>query len=370
MAAFASACKREIAHLAGDRWDRALVFALPFVLLAIIACMFVRGTLRDLPVAIVDQDNSAFSRAVIRAVDATSQVHVAAHPQDLESAWTLVRSGHVWAVLYIPSKTEARIRRGGQTALPLYFNASFLTLGSSAAGAISSAAQAVIAQHLLEAARARGLPAIRISAPKVQVSLLFNAATSFEWFLESLIDPGVLHLLLTCAAIAAVGRTMSDGSNASPGSLAGTLAPYVIAYTFWGFVWLVWLTGIRGWPVAGSFALLMLGQFLLYTTTATIAALLVAITRDVNIAYSAGAVYAGSAIAFSNGTLPIQGAPVFTQIWSHVLPFSAYLRLQLEQMFIGSPPATSFPWVLELSAMTLIAFIASALLLRRAGKPS
>jgi ABC-2 type transport system permease protein len=37
------------------------------------------------------------------------------------------------------------------------------------------------------------------------------------------------------------------------------------------------------------------------------------------------------------------GAPIFTQIWSHVLPFSAYVKLQMEQMFMGSPVAVSLP---------------------------
>ena len=50
--AFRSAFVSELAHLRRDRWDRALVFSVPLVLLAIIACLFLRGALRDLPVAI------------------------------------------------------------------------------------------------------------------------------------------------------------------------------------------------------------------------------------------------------------------------------------------------------------------------------
>ncbi len=364
-AAFSSAFLDELVHLRRDRWDRALVLVMPPALLALIACLFLQGALHELPVAVVDQDNSSFSRELIRAVDATAEVRIAARLADLESAWPLLRAGRVWAVLYVPSKADVAIRKGGRSALPVYYNASFLTLGSTAAGAIDTAAKTVIAKHVAAAARSRGLPEVHLSLPKVQVQLLFNPAASFEWFLESLIDPGVLHLLLTCAAIAAAGRVMSDPAGAGLGSLVGTLAPYVLAYTFWGFVWVVWLSGVRGWSVVGSFTLLMLGQFLLYTTTAAIGALLVAVTRDVNVAYSAGAVYAGSAIAFSNGTLPIHGAPLFTQVWSHVLPFSAYLRLQLEQMFVGSPWSTSLVWAAELALMTLLALAACGLLLRR-----
>ena len=90
------------------------------------------------------------------------------------------------------------------------------------------------------------------------------------------------------------------------------------------------------------------------------------LVRDTYTALSAVALYGGPALTFSDATLPVIGAPVFTQVWSHVLPFSAYVKLQMEQMFMGSPASASLPWLALMSAVALAMFLLAGLLLRRA----
>ena len=57
--------------------------------------------------------------------------------------------------------------------------------------------------------------------------------------------------------------------------------------------------------------------------------------RDV-FGYSLSALYAGSALAYSGGSLPIEGAPTVARFWHQVLPFTHYLTAQMDQ-FLGAP---------------------------------
>ena len=100
------------------------------------------------------------------------------------------------------------------------------------------------------------------------------------------------------------------------------MLPFVAAISLWGIVWLLHLTLARGWRIEGSLPLIALGQTLFYAATAAIAALLVAVTRETATALSASAVYAGSALAYSGATLPLNGANAFAHIWSNVLPLN------------------------------------------------
>jgi ABC-2 type transport system permease protein len=184
---------------------------------------------------------------------------------------------------------------------------------------------------------------------------------------------------MACAAVMGVGRELRGGSLADWSArmdgrlwpaLAGKLTPYVAAFTFWGAVWIAWLCGWRGWGVEGSLLMLLAGQAALMAATAGISALLVTLTGDMDTSFSATAVYAGSAIAFSNGTLPLLHGPAFAQVWSAILPFTHDLRLQNQQMVLGSDAAASLGSLGVLLAVAAGTFALSVpLARRRAARP-
>jgi len=356
-------------HLRQCRWDLAMLTLFPAVAILIVAAMLIGAVPRALPIAVVDEDNGTLSRAILRAVEASPAVSIVARPQDMAEAERLARAGRVWAILLVPSGVDEGLVRSTTPAIQIFYNASFLTIGSSAASGIRSAVVAVLAERGLDAARARGLPAIRIRPPVVQATVLFNPQTSFEWYLQALIQPAVLHLLIGCVAVMAMGRELQGRSlgqwKAETGgglaAIAGKMLPYVGAISIWGLVWLIWLTGIRGWTMNGSLLLTVLAQALLFAGTAAISMLLVIAVRKPSFAFSATALYAGSALAYSGGTLPLAGGSGFARGWSEALPFTHYLRLQMDQ-FLGAPVAVALPQIAAL-LLYLVAPLGLALFL-------
>ncbi len=163
-------------------------------------------------------------------------------------------------------------------------------------------------------------------------------------------------------AVLAAQRGLAD--EQSLGALIGRLAPGVLAISCWGAVWIIWLVGFAGWKVLGSLALLLFAQCLLFAATASLSLFLLALTRDANTALSASAVYAGSALAYSGGTLPLTGGSAVARFWSEVLPFTHYLRLQMDQ-FIGAPALVALPELAVLLAYLISPLLASLALLRR-----
>ena len=131
--------------------------------------------------------------------------------------------------------------------------------------------------------------------------------------------------------------------GANLAALIGKLGLYVIVYWVWCIAWTAYLTGWRGWGVRGDLVLLLAAQFAFYCATAAIAAFLPAITRNVDLALSASALYAGSGLSFANATLPVSGAPLFTRIWSAVLPSTSYIQIQEQQLLLGSSIVRAAP---------------------------
>ncbi|HWJ70921.1 MAG TPA: ABC transporter permease [Sphingobium sp.] len=372
---FRAAFFREIAHLGRSRWDLGMITLFPLMALAIVAAMLIEGVPRALPVAVVDLDNSAFSRAIVRAAMATPAVRVASLGPDMPRAERLVRGGQMWAILHIPKGAGTGLERARTPAIQIFYNASYLSIGGAAASGLRTAVTTVIAARGAEALHKRGLPAARFVAPTVQVTILFNPQTSFEWYLQALIDPAVLHLLAACVTAMALGRELEGRSlrrwaaetGGGLAALAGKLAPYVLAMSLWGMAWLIWLTGVRGWTMQGSLALTIAAQALLFAGTACISALLIAGLRETSTALSASAIYAGSALAYSGGTLSLDGGNLFARIWSGLLPFSHYLPIQMDQ-FLGAPAGRALPGLGVLALYVIVPLLALPLLLRRAAR--
>lgn len=332
-------------HLLRSPSDLGLLIIFPLASIALIAAMLIGGVLRHVPVAVIDEDQSELSHALVRHVAASPTLQLVGVTQQPQDVQRLLRDESVYAALHIPRGAAEGLARHTRPVFTLYYNATFLTSGKLAEGAIDAAVTAALTEALPRQLNAV-LPALTRSTPVVQTTVLFNAATSFEWYLQALIHPAVLHLLIACASVVAMGRLLHGGRMAAwaagQGSvalaLAGRLAPGVLIISAWGAVWLIWLCGVRGWRPEGSLLLIWLGQVALYAATAAVSAALVVITRDVGVSLSMSAVYAGSALAYSGGTLPLIGASWFARHWSALLPFPHYLSLQMDQ-FLGAPLA-------------------------------
>lgn len=378
-AVFASSFRQETLRLVTRPWDAFVAFGLPLILMVLIAAMLGEGVMRQAPVAVVDEDQSVFSRAAIRNMEATPGIRVTRFPDTMEDAARLMRRGEVYSVArFPPGFSAAAFRRPEQISVS--FNGAFQTVGALAALNQSAAIASAATPRLETRAHQAGLPAIPLNLPEVSVSVIGNPQLSFELFLGALLFPGVLHLLAACSSVLAIGRLMQGGSfkdfsarveGRTVSGLIGTLAPHFAVFTLWGLAWIAWLAGFRGWGIAGSLPLLVLGVVALMAVSVALSAFLVSVMGDTDMAFSATALYAGAAIAFSNGTLPLDHGPRFTRIWSEILPYTHYLRLQTGQWVTGA--VESMAWrelaILSLIAVGAMALAAAAIHLRARREP-
>ena len=100
------------------------------VLLVLVGGVFVYGLLynymyapnvvREVPIAVVDHSQCALSRQYVRLLDATPDVDVAYHAQDMIEAKDLMLHAQVYGILYLPRDFEERLLRGEASVYPFY----------------------------------------------------------------------------------------------------------------------------------------------------------------------------------------------------------------------------------------------------------
>ncbi|MCL7715635.1 ABC transporter permease [Stenotrophomonas mori] len=367
--AFTASLRRELRHWRQDRWELALVTVLPLLLMATMMWLFAGSVLRQVPVALVDLDNSPDSRALARAVDASPGVAIVSQPASLPQAQAQLRALEVFAIVLVPRDMSRRALRGEAAPVYAFYNATYMATGQSAARDIADAVTAFNARMLRERiGRQTGPARLRAAPVTVQATVLHNPARSYELFLLPLVFPAVLSLLAALAAGGAFGRERRDGLLAAwlgdrPwAAIAGKLAPYVVLFSLYGALGVLYVAYVRGDGVAGSLWLLLLAQPLFYLACCCFALLFIAVTRDMGTGLSLVGLSIGTALAFSGATFPVIEAPLFTRVWNALLPLTAYVQVQMQQLFMGAPWTVSL-W--PLGVLGLMAALAGGVGARR-----
>lgn len=354
--------KRELIFLSHSPWDMSLNTVLPAFLFVVMALLFVGGTPRNLPVVAVDADHSTLSRDAVRLLDASSGAEVVNSCDDLSSAFTQIRTGRAYGVFYIPKNADRDVREKGRADFVLYTAAPYYTASVTLAREGSNVVSALGGKLLREEIARRDSSHVRAAPVTVQSTTLFNSGLSYELMIVSLLHPAIIIILLSVAAMSAVGREFSQRSFScwisAPRlvvpALIGKLLPYVLLYFSYAVICIAWLVWWRGYPIQGSVFFLLLGYGLMLLAYALLGAALVSVTRDSAMALGGAAVYASSAMAFSGALFPIRGASLFAQSWNAIQPYTWYSQISASLWQMGAPYSVVSRQLLILLLMVLI----------------
>ena len=363
---------RELRYLLTHKWDLCLVTLAPLLIIVLFSSMFYQGKPEHLPIAIIDQDQSELSQNIEKYVSHNSTLKIALISQSPDDVEKLLNQTKIWGYISIPAGAEQRLVQAQDAEISIAFNQSYFSVGN----AISSAMLLSTLEASIDFTRqnylANSLPYLDIPTPNVKISPLYNPSLSYEFYLEPFMIPAILHLLLCCCVAFAVGQELKFNTTGQWlnqhsifSALLSKVLVYVVIFTAWTWAWMFWLIEIRGWFVAGQLWMILLGQFFFYSAYALISSTVVLATRDLAKSFGFIAVYGGSSLSFAGVTLPLNNAPLFTQFWANIIPYTPYAKLQTEQWVIGSPVSTSLLPLAVLAAYCLFYFATAYLFLKK-----
>ncbi len=370
--------RRELRRIGADWHYLWLLVVLPFASYWLLASIFSAGVPRDLPVAVVDQDGSALSRMVERAIDATSSMRVAERTGSVEAARALVLENRAYAVVVLPYGLERDARRGRALPVVGYLNAQALLPASLIKRDLRAAVGTISAGLEVKARQGRGEPPraalARFEPVRLDYHTLFNPRLDYVSYLLTALLPASLQIFILLAAVYAVAGELKAGTSrewieaAGGGTLraaAGKLAPYAAYFTALGLAMLAVLERRLGVPFGGSAALLAGATFLFVLAYLAVGLALAAWFANLRLASSATAVYAAPAFAFVGITFPTMGMPVAGRLWGDLLPLTYYLRILVDHGIRTAPVSVSLAPLAALGAFAVLGVAASLWRLRR-----
>lgn len=363
---------RELHYLRTHKWDLSMLTIAPLLIILIFSSMLMQGKPEHLPIAIIDQDQSQLSAKITDYLALNHSLQIQLQTADQSYAEKKLNETQVWGYVIIPYGVEKRLVRGQDAQIAITYNQSFFSIGNTISSAmLKSTAEATI-DFLEKNHFKNNIPYLDISAPHVKVSPLFNPTLNYELFLEPFLIPALLHLIICCSIAFSVGQEMKfktvhqwlDKTSLSQAIFAKSLVHSSILFG-WSLLWLFWLTVIRGWFVAGNLLLLLVALFLLYLSYALLMTAATLAIKDLTRTFGMIAIYGGSSLSFAGITLPLNNAPLFTQFWSNLIPYTPYVKLQTEQWVVGSPTYISIPPFLLLILFCFIGYLLSVICLKK-----
>jgi ABC-2 type transport system permease protein len=293
---------------------------------------FAQQVSHELPLVLVDQENSALTRRIARDLSATRQVEIVAEAASLAEAEELVRDRHADGILQLPDGlTRSLLTQAPPVNVGIWLNGTYVLRASNIGDAIAAVISGAAEEMLAPAASA-----LHLRRP-VEVTLrpLFNTYEGFKDYIFPAVANIILQQTLLIGAAVFMGTRRESGKWRMPrdrllGSwtaiaLFGTLAELF----YFGLIF--WLQDVpRGGNIGAllltvpifAFAVTGLGLFIGSFVDKGYRAMHLIAPTSVPLFFLTGAVW------------PLQAMPRWLDVLSHLSPatIAVHLFVRLNQM--------------------------------------
>ena len=361
---------REVRSWRHDAWQLALISWLPLALFAALWWIFSAGIVTDVGIGIVDLDDSTLSRTLIRRLDATPALEVTLRPLSAAEGRRAMSNAEIAALVVIPYDFQARVTRGLSPDVTTFYNGQFILIGKAVKTAVvqtlSTLAGTIDGGKALAGGAA--LPqAPGLAAPVVpQLTPLSNVSMDYALFLVPAVIPALWQVVMILGMLNAVGRERRMGTwNGwlEPGAFTaftGKMIPYIVVYWVMGIVFLL-AFDLLGWPIRGSFGLIILAQGMTAVATAAMAGFLYVVVDDLPRSLSLAAAYTAPSFAFLGVTFPATDMPTLALFWRSLIPICHTVDIQISQMSRAAPLRAILP---EFGALALFLVVLPLVVVR------
>lgn len=348
----------------GDPWLHCLLLWLPPALFCLLWAILSAGQARDLPIGVVDLDDSVVSRALVRHYDGSPSLAVTARFTDPHQGTAALRAGSIYALVILPAHLERDTRLGRAPQISARVNQQFLLVGRMINGALTQAHGDFVTR--LETGRKlaelRIAPAALAEVSPVAIGTvpLYNPNTDYAQFLVSAMLPAAWQILIVAAAVLALstcrrrlGLRSWLGERPTAALLASLLPPF-LTLSLHGLLMLLGMFTLLDWPMRGSWLTLAAAQLLTVAAAISVGALCYFLTLDGARGLSLAAAYAAPGLAYMGVTYPAGDMNQLAALWRQALPISHYMEIQMAQANAGVPWVASIPQLLSLSAFLVL----------------
>ncbi len=358
---------RELGIITRNRIYGFCMVVFPVLLVLFFTTMLDDGVALDLPVGVVDQDNSAMSRGLVRNLDAMQSSRVVYRFANITEARNAMQEGKVYAYLYIPEGTASKLLSGRQPKVSYYYSMTCMTAGSMAMKdmkTIGSLGSAAVGQSTLSA---KGASKEQIKAAlqpvTVDAHMISNPQGSYNYSLTTVFVPGILMLFMALLAAYAVGMEMkfdtgkewlARADNNIVVAILGKYIVHALVFLLVIFLYQYYIFDVLHFPRLGGVWRIVRLSLLQVAASLGFGIFAFGLMPSLRMSMSISSLWSVLSISMCGSAFPIAGMDGALQAMSWLFPLRHYWMIYQATVLNGFPVIDVWFHLVALMAFTLL----------------
>ena len=356
---------KEFLQLRRDRLTLATMITIPLMQLLLFG--YAINTMpRDLPTAVLLQENSDIGRSILRALENTGYFKVTRILRDEAEFDQSLQSGSVLFAIEVPADFERALRRGDRPALLVAADATDPVASGSALGALGQLVQTALVND-------RAIPDSTPAAFEIRQHARYNPAGASQLN----IVPGLLGTILTLTMLIftalSVTREIERGTMENLLSMPitpleimlGKITPYIFIGFGQAALIVTAAQVLFHVPIAGDLSLLAALSTLFIATQLSMGYTFSTLAQNQLQAMQMSMMYFLPNLLLSGFLFPFAGMPQWAQYVGETLPLTHFMRIVRSIMLKGANLADLHYDALALAALMLVAMTIAVTRFRR-----
>ena len=330
-----------------------LVF--PLLVVAFFTTLMNEGEPVEMPVGVVDQDNTHVSRAMIRRLDGFQTTRVVGHYANMNDARSAIQRNKIYAFLLIPKGTTDKLLNSEQPKISFYYSNVTLVAGSllyrdlKTVAALGSAA---VGSTKLSALGKTSKEIRTFLQPiSVDLHMVGNPWASYNIYLSTAMVPGVLMVFVFLLVPYSIGtelkfhrskQWMRMADNNIHIAILGKILPQTMLFTLvmWCFEFYIFY-GL-GFPHPGGVVPIMLLGFLSILACQCFGIFVFGLMPSLRLSMSVCSLWSVISFSASGATFPVFAMDSMIHSLAQLFPLRHYYMIYQMCIFNGYP--LSYAW--------------------------
>ena len=362
--------KREMWILYKNRIYGFCMVVFPLLVLFFFTSLLDEGSPKDLPIGVVDLDNSSTSRSLVRRLDAFENSRVIAHYPSVAEARHAIQTNDIYAFLYIPKGMSEQLLAGRQPKVSYYYTQTSIMAGSLVMKdlkTISTLGSAAVGQATM---RARGFTDQQIQTflqpVRIDSHQIGNPWSNYNVYLSTVFVPGIMMLFMFLLSAYSLGMELKFGSGkewldkAGGNIVVAIIGKFLIqtlvfmaVIAFYEF----YIYHVLHFPRQGGIEMIVLLCLLQVISSIGFGIFAFGLMPSLRMSMSVCSLWAVLSLSMAGSAFPIMGMDEPLQSLSWLFPLRHYYMLYQITVFNGYPLIDSWFHLVALIGFTLLPWL-------------
>lgn len=339
----------------------------PVMVMLFFTSMMQDGQPVEMPIGVVDMDNTSTSRNIIRRLDAFQTSHVVAHYPTVNAARQAIQQNEIYAFLYIPKGTTDDLLSSRQPKISYYYSMTTMVAGALLyrdLKTISTLGSASVGQATM---RAKGYTdgQIRTFLQPITIDLhqISNTTTDYNAYLSTMLVPGVLMLFIFLLTAYSIGTElkfnrskewMQMAGGRIVTALTGKLLPHVLIFQTVALGYSYYVFGVLNFPHPGGVGKMVLLALLQVFSAMGFGIFAFGLLPSLRMSMSICSLWAVLSFSMAGSAFPIMGMDAPLQSLAWLFPLHHYYMVYQICVLNGFPLLDAWWHVAALCAFILL----------------